>query len=98
MAMPWRLWDAGEQRVMVCAEAAARFAIHCMKYIPRYLADTADLGLGGIILPTSALNFFVHTAKSCGHVAAGKSSNCLSLNATALQCGAHALHRSLDLA
>ena len=97
MAMPWL--DAGEQRVMeslVCAVGAARFAIQCMKNIP--LADTADLGLGGIILPTSALNFFVHTAKSCGHVAAGRSPNRLILNATALQIRTHALDCSLDLA
>ena len=48
-----------------------------MKYIPfkRCLADTADLGLGGVILPTGALNVFVHAAKLCGHVAAGRSSN-----------------------
>ena len=90
MAMPWL--DAGGQRVMeslVCAEGAARFAIHCMKYIPWYLADTADLGLGGVILPTSAPNVFAHAAKLCGHVAAGRSLNRRVLNATALQFGTH---------
>ena len=55
----------------VRAEGAARFAIQCMKYIPWYLADTADLGLGGVILPTSVLNVFAHAAKLCGQVAAG---------------------------
>ena len=81
---------------LVCAEGAARFAIHCMKYIP--LADSADLGLGGVILPTSALNVFVHAAKLRGHVAAGSFVKSPRLNATALQFGTHALDRSLDLA
>ena len=96
MAMPWL--DAGGQRVMeslVCAEGAARFAIHCMKYIP-YLADTADLGLGGVILPTSVLNVFAHAAKLCGQVAAGSFVKSPRLNAAALQFGTHTLHRSLD--
>ena len=62
------------------------------------LADTGDLGLGGVILPTSALNVFVHAAKLRGHVAAGSFVKSPRLNATALQFGTHALDRSLDLA
>jgi hypothetical protein len=46
---------------LACAEGAARFAIQSVCGI-HTMADSADLGLGGVSLPTAALHNLVGLA------------------------------------